>query len=148
MTYLSSDALRMAMFDAPNFTKDENALVFRAMGHATERALAAGQRVVYDANNARYVFRTKLYALANAHHARSLLVHVQTPEDIALDRVLARRRHIDPRQRAYYRSLQPEQFYAMRDEIEPPREDEPVVRFTGVLPYHEQKAVVLNFLGS
>lgn len=148
MLYLSSDALRMAMFDTPTFSREENALVFRTMRHVTERALASGHSVVYDANNARYVFRAELYALADTHHARPVLVHVQTPEDVALDRVLARHHHPDPRQRAYYQTLKPEQFYAMRDEIEPPRDHEPVVRFTGMLPYHEQKAVVLNFLGS
>lgn len=97
IAYLESDALRKALFDQPTHSPEESRRLFAACHYVLDRLLASGIHALLDATNLRAVHRRQLYAIADRHGAKLVLVQVRAPAAVVEERLAARARHADSR---------------------------------------------------
>src|SRR3990167_1203801 len=95
---VSADRIRHELFRQPRFDTQENAIVTHLMNYMTEEFLRADVAVAYDTNAMRVGQRRKLREVAQRHHAKYLLVWVQTDPENAFARTQRRdKRTLDDR---------------------------------------------------
>lgn len=136
--HLNSDRVRHEMFPKPTFAKGEHAKVFNLMDYIAGELLARGISVIYDSNNTTHFFRNRLQRLAKNHKAKYLLVHIQTPTEVALKRIGDRHKKVRGIKKVYYKKIGPEVLHGIKNEIEPPTKTEPSVIIDGTKPFKTQ----------
>ncbi len=92
---LESDALRKVLFGQPTHSPEESRRLFAASHHVLDRLLAAGIPALLDATNLREEHRCQLYAIADRHRAKLVLVQVRAPAAVVEERLAARTRPPD-----------------------------------------------------
>jgi predicted kinase len=113
---LESDALRKALFGQPTHSPEESRRLFAACHHVIDRLLAAGISALLDATNLREAHRRQLYAIADRHGAKLVLVSLRAPAAVVEERLATRGRHADP---ADLSEAGPEVYERMRTLDEP-----------------------------
>jgi len=113
---LESDALRKALFAQPTHSPEESRRLFAACHHVLDRLLGAGISALLDATNLREVHRRQLYAIADGHGAKLVLVSLRAPAAVVEERLAARTRRADP---ADLSDAGPEVYQRMRTLDEP-----------------------------
>ncbi|HJX62060.1 MAG TPA: ATP-binding protein [Dehalococcoidia bacterium] len=93
---LESDALRKALFGQPTHSPEESRRLFAACHLVLDRLLGAGISALLDATNLREVHRRQLYAIADRHGAKLVLVSLRAPAAVVEERLAARARRSDP----------------------------------------------------
>jgi len=93
---LESDALRKALFGQPTHSPEESRRLFAACHHVLDRLLGACIPALLDATNLREVHRRQLYAIADQHAAKLVLVSLRAPAAVVEERLAARARRADP----------------------------------------------------
>lgn len=85
LTRINSDDLRRYMYDNVEAIRNthNNPAVFGALDYVAEKLLAAGQSVIYDANNNRRKDRIDAGKLAAKYDARPVIIWIRTPLDVA-----------------------------------------------------------------
>ena len=113
---LDSDALRKALFDQPTHSPEESRRLFAACHHVLDRLLGSGISALLDATNLREVHRRQLYAIAERHGAKLVLVSLRAPAAVVEGRLAARARRADPEDLS---DAGPEVYERMRSLDEP-----------------------------
>jgi predicted kinase len=113
---LESDALRKALFRQPTHSPEESRRLFAACHLVLDRLLGAGISALLDATNLREVHRRQLYAIADRHGAKLVLVSLRAPAAVVEERLVARARRSDP---ADLSDAGPEVYQRMRSLDEP-----------------------------
>jgi predicted kinase len=113
---LESDALRKALFGQPTHSPEESRRLFAACHHVLDRLLGAGISALLDATNLREVHRRQLYAIADRHGAKLVLVSLRAPAAVVEERLAGRARRADP---ADLSDAGPEVYQRMRTLDEP-----------------------------
>jgi len=113
---LESDALRKALFGQPTHSPEESRRLFAACHHVLDRLLGAGISALLDATNLREVHRRQLYAIADRHGVKLVLVSLRAPAAVVEERLAARARRADP---ADLSDAGPEVYQRMRTLDEP-----------------------------
>lgn len=113
---LDSDALRKALFGRPSHSPQESARLFAACHDLLDRLLARGIPAVLDATNLREIHRRPLYAIAERRGAKLILVQVQAPPEIVMQRLELRLRGENPWDQS---EAGPEVYRRMRRHAEP-----------------------------
>jgi predicted kinase len=113
---LESDALRKALFGQPTHSPEESRRLFAACHHVIDRLLGAGISALLDATNLREAHRRQLYAIADRHEAKLVLVSLRAPAPVVEERLAARGRRADP---ADLSDAGPEVYERMRSLDEP-----------------------------
>lgn len=140
---LNADATRVAAMGtiekAREFDRETgllNSIVFGVIDYATAQILESGNSVVCDYQHNERAFRLKRGALASKYGAKSVVVWLKTPRDIAVQRGAKRDELIDQRQHSL------EKMEALVDKyinlIEPPDDNELVIEIDGTLPFDQQ----------
>jgi hypothetical protein len=93
---LESDALRQALFGQPTHSPEESRRLFAACHYVLDRLLGAGISALLDATNLREVHRRQLYAIADRHGVKLVLVSLRAPAAVVEERLAARARRADP----------------------------------------------------
>jgi hypothetical protein len=93
---LESDALRKALFGQPTHSSEESRRLFAACHYVLDRLLGAGISALLDATNLREAHRRQLYAIADRHRAKLVLVSLRAPAAVVEGRLAARARRSDP----------------------------------------------------
>lgn len=125
--HLSSDRLRAEMFQPPTFSQEEHGALYEALDQQTEKMLAEGRDVIYDANLNRYQHRQDKYNICERTGANSILVWVQTPKNVAKERAIDQTRsHLVP-----HGETAAEMFERIADIIEEPAAKEPYIAVDG-----------------
>lgn len=142
----NSDPLRIAMWGSheaaqaahatPAKKIANNKLTFGAMNYITERALAAGMHMIYDCNANKKSDRQDILGIAKKYNARIIVVAINTPRDIAIQRILTRTYDWD--RPAFTHNEAVELFDDFRAQIEPPTEDETSVMIDGTERFDQQ----------
>lgn len=127
--HLSSDKFRLHMFPKPDFGQPEHDAVYGALDYMTELFLAHGLSVIYDANLNRYRHRKDKYDICERAGASAVLLWLQTPHDLAKQRATELGMN-DPARRPYG-NLDKGVFDRLAREIEPPHDDERVIKIDG-----------------
>jgi predicted kinase len=133
--WLNSDALLGEIYEDPANVPDgflRHHVVFSAMRYAAAQALKAGKSVIYDANNNKSRKRRELYGFARQLDARPVLVHVDTPEQIARQRILTREVG------GHIAEVKEEHFKSHMKAQQLPEPDEPVVTINGQADFEGQ----------
>ena len=113
---LDSDALRKALFGQPTHSPEESSRLFAAGHYVLDRLLGAGISALLDATNLREVHRRQLYAIAEGHGAKLVLVSLRAPAAVVEGRLAARARRADPEDLS---DAGPEVYQRMRSLDEP-----------------------------
>jgi predicted kinase len=93
---LESDALRKALFGQPTHSPEESRRLFAACHHVIDRLLEGGISALLDATNLREAHRRQLYAIADRHGAKLVLVSLRAPAAVVEQRLATRARRADP----------------------------------------------------
>ena len=83
---LSSDEIRLQVFEKPCFSQDEHDRLYGIIDHNLEHLLAAGFNVIYDANLNRRMHRDEKYVFAKLYNANIKLWWVQTDQKLSKKR--------------------------------------------------------------
>jgi predicted kinase len=132
--HLNADSLRFSLIAKPLFTPEEHRRVFNFMDTTAKQLLRLEVSTIYDANFNKCIFRNSLADLAHTHNARYVLVWIRTDAEKALSRATGRTASTDYK----YRPLTNETFHKLREEIESPTPDEPLIEISGEIPFEEQ----------
>jgi DegV family protein with EDD domain len=95
LAVLESDRLRKLLFGRPTYSAQESSRLFQAIHALADRLLARGIPVLIDATNLREAHRRPLYAMAERHGARLVVVQVEAPPQVVRQR-LQRRQQLRP----------------------------------------------------
>jgi predicted kinase len=133
--YLNGDALRMAMIDEPVFSREEHRQVYRTMDFVVGELLRQGYSVIYNANFNKRAGRDEKREFAKRLHADCVLLWVNVPLSVAIERVKSREFEIptDKQRRDPVVNL-----LALKRGLEEPRAEEPHIAIDGQLPYSQQ----------
>lgn len=93
---LESDALRKRMYPSPTYSAQESHRLFDACHRLIEELLDSGIAVILDATNLVEQHRERLYHISQRLKAKLIIVRVEAPREIALQRLQGRSRGIDP----------------------------------------------------
>lgn len=124
---LSSDEVRLQLFQRPCFSQSEHDSLYGILDHNVEHLLETGHDVIYDANLNRHHHRQEKYDLAEKYDADVKLWWVDTPRQLAMQRRLDEQDHV----------LIPEwetpkrMFKRIASILEPPHDDERHVKIDG-----------------
>ncbi len=127
--HLNSDKFRQHMFSQPRFNEAEHVTLYGALDYLTELILNSGKSVIYDANLNRYVHRKEKYDLCKKVRAKSILIWVNTAEDLARQRA-TKEADSNPFRRPFG-NMSANMFERIVRQIEPPGENEPFVKLDG-----------------
>ena len=84
---LESDFLRKHLVRKPIYNQFESVRLFRAIHELIRQLLKANYNVVLDATNLSEDSRRPLYAIAREARAKIIFVHMNTPEEVAKERL-------------------------------------------------------------
>jgi predicted kinase len=93
---LESDALRKRMYTSPTYSAQESHRLFDVCHCLIEELLDSGITVILDATNLVEQHRERLYHISQRLEAKLVIVRVEAPREIALQRLQGRSRGIDP----------------------------------------------------
>jgi len=142
---LSSDAMRLAIFGslegiAQAYNSDDREIVntytFGAIDYVVNELLSNGQDVVYDAHYNQRSKREELEKIAQKNNAQVILVRINTPYDIALQR--GQNREAAPDQRKLDEHHMREVIERHRANTDEPLSSENVIDVSGEVPFDEQ----------
>lgn len=141
----NSDAIRLAIWGSRAVIQDHreshsrvinNQMTFGVMDYMTGQVLAAGYSVVYDCNANRRTDRKKLETLAHTYGAQAVVVQIETPYEVALERTQTRESVDDQVQFDKQKAEQILQRFKW--EIELPTPTETVVHIDGQASFEAQ----------
>lgn len=151
---LNSDAIRLSMWGSleairkAHDNKEARALnkqlTFGAMDYAAGQILASGTSVVCDRNANGRQERQKMANIAIKNIATAVVVKIQTPKELAVERIITRRAADDSRQKDPEKAREIVERFAT--EIEEPLPDENVIQISGELSFEEQFTILQNFV--
>ena len=116
VAHLESDALRKALFAQPTHAPDESRRLFAACHFVLDRLLGAGLSALLDATNLREAHRRQLYAIADRHGAKLVLVSLRAPAVVVEERLATRARRANPEDLS---DAGPDVYQRMHDLAEP-----------------------------
>jgi len=93
---LESDALRKTLFPSPGYSPTESHRLFQACHLLIERLLKKGIPLILDATNLSERYRERLYSIAERLDVKLILVRVEAPAEIVLERLKARQEGTNP----------------------------------------------------
>ncbi len=130
--HLRSDDFRFWLFEEPTFSSEEHAAVFGLMDNIAEKLLSTGVSVVYDANFNFKRHRDAARRLAERYGAQFVLLYVDTPLEVAIERAANRATHQLTRETVEQMSAEIESFH-----------DEGAIHVDGTLSYEDQRDELL-----
>lgn len=116
------------------------------MDKRTANFLSQGKNVIYDANTTKRIYRDKLRKLAKKHKARYLLLWFQVPVNVAIGRILKRKKLKSEFLQKYHVPIDKWVVLRIRKEIEPPTSSEPHIIVDGQKPYKKQIKTIKKYL--
>ena len=144
---INSDSMRRSIFgsienmEAVREAQGRQILLdytFNALNYVAEQIICRGQDLIYDAQLNKREYRQPLGALAERYGTVPLVVYVDTPIDVALQRGQTRETLIDQRQLTEQGMR--ESIQRFQESVEMPESDEKMVTIGGQIPFEEQLA--------
>jgi predicted kinase len=144
--HLNSDRMRFELSGKPRDDHEENKIVFRAMDYFTSVLLQRGISVIYDANVTRFIYRKRLMEIAKKCKAKYLLLNIEVPVNLALQRLSTRHSKAKGIKTQYYRPAPPEVLHIIKSENEPPKNTEPHIDIDGREPWKRTVNKIIEVL--
>ena len=93
---LESDALRKTLFPSPGYSPPESHRLFQACHTLIGNLLKRGIPVILDATNLSERYRERLYSIAEHLNVKLILVRIEAPVEVVLERLKARQEGTNP----------------------------------------------------
>lgn len=126
-THLWADRERHKLFKEPTHSQTESDELYEQLNNATEYLLQQGKSVVYDTNFNFYADRLKMREIALRHKAAFMTIWVDTPLAVAKQRAVGEHEV----RNGYSVSMTSQQFDSIVSKLEPPKDDEQVIKIDG-----------------
>jgi predicted kinase len=139
--HIWADKERQEMFGEPQHTPPENNELYDYLNHKTDNLLADGKSVIFDTNFNFYKDRQHLRQIAANHGADCVVVWVNTPKEIAKQRAVESEFDSDTR---LFGNMSPEDFERIAGHLQPPQEDEKIIKIDGSKLDPEQAVALLG----
>lgn len=125
--HLWSDIERHKMFGSPTHSEKESVELYDELNRRTEDLLAEGKSVVFDTNFNFRADRVKLREIAERQGAETVILWVTIPVEQARQRSIG----TGQRRNGYHTRMTEEHFDELVSKLEPPTEDEKVIKIDG-----------------
>ena len=126
--HIWADHERRKLFTHPTHSKEESKELYDQLNHATDYMLKQGKSVIFDTNFNFRKDRDYLRALAKSHGADTFVVWITTPKALARKRAVQDSHGQDTR---LYGNMSLADFERIASHLQPPDEDEKVVKIDG-----------------
>ena len=93
---VESDALRKKLFSSPTYSAQESHRLFDACHRLIEELLRSGITVILDATNLVRQHRERLYHISQRLQVKLIVIQVEAPRELVLQRFHGRSRGVDP----------------------------------------------------
>ena len=133
--FLNADSLRVSMIEWPQFTPREHALVYGAVAFIAEQHIAQGMSIVCNANYNARSKRQEMQKLAERYGADFKILWVDTPYEVAKERILVREHEI-PKEKEKDPWI--DVLDRMKRSFQKPGNNESFIKIDGTIPYEEQ----------
>lgn len=140
-THLWTAKIRVERYGRPSFKHSENIAIYDHMNRMADELLAAGNDVVFDTSFNFQKDRQKLKKIADEHNAKTVVVWVQTPKDIAKARATKDAHKHDTR---ILGDMTEDDFERLSEKLEKPQTDETVIELDGTKITNEYVAAKLK----
>jgi predicted kinase len=124
--HIWADHERNKLFKQPTHSEQESQDLYEKLNNAADYLLSQGKNVVFDTNFNFLSDREKLREIAEKNDARTIVIWVTTPIDVAKSRALT-----DEPRNEYEFSMTDEQFDSITSKLEEPQEGEQVIKVDG-----------------
>ena len=135
-----ADHERRAMFTSPDHSIEESRQLYTELNARAERLLAEGNSVIFDTNFNYYADRQHLRNIAEKYGARCVVVWVNTPLELAHKRAV---HEAEGEETRLYGNMSDTDFDRIVGRLEPPKEDERVIKIDGT--NLDQTSVLAHF---
>lgn len=125
--HLWADVERHKMFANPTHSEEESVRLYDALNAQAGEALKEGKDVVYDTNFNFYADRQKMRQIAANNNAETVLIWITTPAEVARQRAVS----TEETRNSYQVLMTDEQFDSIASKLEPPAENEKVIKIDG-----------------
>ncbi len=125
----------------PTYSHQENLMLYSELNDTVDKLLDEGKSVIFDTNFNFYKDRLKLRRIAARHGAQTVVVWVVAPKEIA------RRRAVDEshgKETRILGNMPLEHFERIAHQLQPPRDDEHVIKLEGINMTSESVADALR----
>ena len=92
---LESDTLRKRLYPSPTYSAQESHRLFNACHRLIEELLDSGITAILDATNLVEQHRERLYLISQRLKVKQIIVRVEAPREVVLQRLQGRSRGID-----------------------------------------------------
>lgn len=92
---LESDTLRKRLYSSPTYSAQESHRLFNACHRLIEELLDSGITAILDATNLVEQHRERLYLISQRLKVKQIIVRVEAPREVVLQRLQGRSRGID-----------------------------------------------------
>lgn len=125
--HLWADHERLEMFGNPTHSPEETLQLYQHMNNQVGELLAEGKSVIFDTNFNFYKDREHLRQIAAKNGADTVVIWLTTPKDVAKKRAVE-----DQNLRNGYEFPMSEaDFERLANHLEPPNEDEKIIKIDG-----------------
>jgi predicted kinase len=125
--HIWADQERHRRFERPTHARQESLELYDELNKRAEKLLSEGKTVIFDTNFNFADDRQQLREIAKRQGAETVVIWITVPEDIAKSRAV----HIDDTRNGYNTSMSEEQFEKIIAKLEPPTEDEKIIKIDG-----------------
>lgn len=139
--HLWADFERHVMFDDVTHSSEESRILYDHLNRTADECLAQGKCVIYDTNFNFRSDRDRLRAIAARHGAETVVIWVTTDRELAQQRATEDSHDKDTR---IWGNMPLDDFNRLSDHLQPPDEDEYVIRIDGE---HADETTIKEKLG-
>lgn len=126
--HLWADRVRRERYQNPTHSHQENLDLYAHLNKVAAELLAAEQSVVFDTNFNFYKDRQRLREIARKHGADAWVIWLTTGKELAKERATDGAHLSDTR---ILGNMPPERFDRISGNLQPPQEDEKVLKLVG-----------------
>ena len=126
--HIWADYERQRMFGTPDHTAPESKKLYHYLNHVTGHLLQTGKSVIFDTNFNFHKDREHLRKIAASHDAETTIIWITTPKAVAKRRAIE---ESDGQATRLYGNMSDADFERIAGHLQPPGEDEKVIKIDG-----------------
>lgn len=126
--HLWADKERHKRYGNPTHSHEENIDLYNHLNQVADKMLSEGKSVIFDTNFNFYKDRQRLKEIAQKHEARTILIWITTPVEVAQKRAVEDSHGKHTR---IWGNMPLKDFRRISSGFQPPHEDENTVEFDG-----------------
>jgi len=139
--HIWADQERRHRFKDPQYSHEENVVLYDALNQQTDDLLATGKSVIFDTNFNFYKDRQLLRDIADKHGVTTTVIHLVTDRELSKHRAL---NHDESHHTRVLGTMSGDDFDRIAGNLEPPHGDENSVEINGVDLTAEQVRLALG----